>query len=143
MLPTLSDNRKIGIGLTAIGVFFLFLGIILLFDTVLLAFGNFMFVIGTTLMIGTSKTIKFFFRKEKLRGTTCFIGGMIMVLLGWSIIGILIEGFGIINLFGNFFPIILAFLKRMPIIGPFLSSKYMKKILGDEEGLPLYSNKGN
>ena len=65
MLPNLSDNRKIGIGLTSLGILFLFLGMILLFDSLLLAFGNFLFLIGTTLMIGPFKTLKFFLEEKK------------------------------------------------------------------------------
>ncbi len=87
--------------------------------------------------------MKFFFRKEKLRGTTCFILGMILVLFKWSISGIFIEFFGILNLFGNFFPIIFTFLKRLPIIGDLLNSKFMTKITnnyGNGDGLPIYSS---
>ena len=81
-----------------------------------------------------------------MRGTICFITGIILVLIGWSIIGILIEGFGVINLFGNFFPIAFAFIKRAPIIGPLFNNKYVEKVVNKftgGEGLPIYSNKGN
>ena len=35
--------------------------------------------------------------------------------------GIAIEGFGFLNLFGDFFPIALGFLRNMPVIGNLLS----------------------
>jgi hypothetical protein len=45
-------------------------------------------------------TVRFFYRKGKIRGTVCFLGGITMVLIGWPIIGMLVEIFGIVNLFG-------------------------------------------
>ena len=129
-----NDNRKIGIGLTAFGLFFLFLGCLLLFDTALLALGNLLFVLGITLLIGAQKTLIFFSRPQKLRGTVCFVLGIALVLYGWPVIGMAIEVFGILNLFGNFFPIILQLLRNTPFIGPALSNPYVQrgidKILG-------------
>ena len=40
-----------------------------------------------------------------------------LVLFGWPVFGMLLEIFGIINRFGNFFPLIIEFMKRFPIIG--------------------------
>lgn len=95
------DNRKIGVGLTGFGALFLFLGILFFFDHALLALGNVLFLAGIVLLIGTGRTIKFFFgRPDKLRGTICFLGGIFIVLIGWPFIGMLIEAFGILNLFG-------------------------------------------
>ena len=37
-------------------------------------------------------------------------------------IGMLIELFGIVNLFGNFFPIVLSIMKQLPIIGTILNT---------------------
>jgi hypothetical protein len=148
MLGGLGDNRQIGIGLTALGLFFLLLGCLMLFDAVLLAFGNVLFVTGTTLVIGPSNTLRLFMRKHKIRGTICFILGVFLVLMRWPITGILIEAFGIINLFGNFFPIIISFLKRLPVVGPVLEhpviANCLDRVLGGT--LPLYStdaSKGN
>ena len=33
-------------------------------------------------------------------GTACFLGGIGLVLLGWPVIGMGVEGFGFLNLFG-------------------------------------------
>jgi len=96
----INDNRKIGIGLTGFGVFFLFLGMLLLFDHALLALGNVLFLSGITLLIGTRKTFIFFFKRGQYRGTICFLGGIILVMVGWAITGMFFELFGIVNLFG-------------------------------------------
>ena len=34
------------------------------------------------------------------RGTICFAGGIFLVLIGWAFIGMVVEVFGILNLFG-------------------------------------------
>lgn len=93
------------------------LGVMLFFDGALLALGNvctalfclvirvevvsqILFVSGLTLIIGPRKTFYFFARKEKLRGTICFIGGILMVFFKWPFFGMIVETFGFLNLFG-------------------------------------------
>ncbi|KAI7874814.1 Got1-domain-containing protein [Lichtheimia hyalospora FSU 10163] len=117
----LSDSQKIGVGLTAVGVLFMLMGVFTFFDAGLLAMGNILFLSGITLTIGMQRTLTFFAQKNKIRGTICFIGGILLVFARWPIIGIAIELFGILNLFGDFFPLVFAFLRRLPIIGSVLS----------------------
>jgi hypothetical protein len=52
------------------------------------------------MVIGVQKTIKFFFQQRKLKGTVCFLGGIVLVIIGWAFIGMCVEVFGFINLFG-------------------------------------------
>jgi hypothetical protein len=78
------------------------LGIILFFDGGLLAIGNILYLFGITLIIGIQKTIQFFMRKEKIRGTLCFFIGVFLVFLKYAFIGVVIEVFGFVNLFGYF-----------------------------------------
>lgn len=59
-----------------------------------------LFLLGITLLIGAKKTIVFFSRRSKWRGTACFLGGITLVLIGWPVWGMIIEIFGIFNLFG-------------------------------------------
>ena len=61
-----------------------------------------LFLLGITLLIGFKKTLIFFKRPSKLRGTGCFLGGILLVLVGWPVVGMVVEVFGILNLFGNF-----------------------------------------
>lgn len=86
--------------MVSFGAFFLFLGIILFFDGPLLALGNVLFTSGITLLIGPQKTFYFFARKQKIRGTICFFLGMLMVFAKWTILGMIVEVIGFINLFG-------------------------------------------
>ncbi|KIJ49584.1 hypothetical protein M422DRAFT_27950 [Sphaerobolus stellatus SS14] len=105
------------------------LGVMLFFDGALLALGNILFVCGLTLIIGPQKTFYFFARKQKLRGTACFIGGILLVFLKWPFVGMCVETFGFLNLFGDFFPVILTFLRQLPVIGTFLSLPYIAPVL--------------
>ncbi|KAH9961485.1 vesicle transport protein [Russula dissimulans] len=125
----LTDMQKIGVGLTSFGVFFMMLGVMLFFDGALLALGNILFLGGLFLIIGPQKTFYFFARKNKLRGTACFLGGILLVFLKWPTIGVLVEMFGFLNLFGDFFPVILTFLRQLPFIGQLLNFPYIRSFL--------------
>ena len=58
-----------------------------------------LFLSGVMLIIGPTKTYRFFFQKRKAKGTACFLGGIALVLYGWAMIGIIVEGWGFLNLF--------------------------------------------
>lgn len=125
----LSDAQKIGVALTTFGGIFMFLGIMLFFDAALLALGNVLFLSGLTLIIGPNKTFHFFARKQKLRGTVCFIGGILLVFFKRPFIGVIVEAFGFLNLFGDFFPVIITFLRQLPFIGTALSLPYVRNVV--------------
>uniref|UniRef100_A0AAQ6ADJ2 Golgi transport 1Ba n=1 Tax=Amphiprion ocellaris TaxID=80972 RepID=A0AAQ6ADJ2_AMPOC len=96
---SLTDSQKIGMGLTGFGVFFLFFGMILFFDKALLAIGNILFVAGLAFVIGLERTFRFFFQKHKMKATSFFLGGVFVVLIGWPIIGVVLEIYGFFLLF--------------------------------------------
>ncbi|KLO16925.1 Got1-domain-containing protein [Schizopora paradoxa] len=124
----LTDAQKIGVALTSFGALFMLLGVILFFDGSLLALGNILFLSGITLIIGPQKTFYFFARKQKLRGTVCFLGGILLVFFKWPFFGVIVETFGFLNLFGDFFPVILTFLRQLPVIGHVLSLPYIRTV---------------
>eukprot|EP01134_Creolimax_fragrantissima_P002350 CFRG2350T1 len=130
-----SDSQKIGVGLTGFGALFLLLGVLTFFDRALLAMGNVMFLAGVVMLIGISKTFAFFFRPGKLRGASTFLGGIVLVLIGYPVVGMAIELFGFINLFGDFFPTIVQFLRRMPIIGNILCMPVISDIIDRALGI--------
>ncbi|KAI6032940.1 vesicle transport protein [Pisolithus orientalis] len=125
----LSDTQKIGVALTTFGSLFMMLGVMLFFDGALLALGNLLFLSGLTLIIGPHKTFYFFARKQKLRGTMCFLGGVLLVFLKYPFIGMIVETFGFLNLFGDFFPVVLTFLRQLPFIGTLLSLPYVRPVV--------------
>ncbi|CAG8437253.1 12181_t:CDS:2 [Funneliformis caledonium] len=135
----LSDTQKIGVGLTAFGIIMMVLGILLFFDGGLLAIGNILFLSGITLIIGFKKTIIFFFaRKDKIRGTIFFFGGIILlVFVKMPFLGMIVEFFGFLNLFGDFFPVIIRFSRQLPIIGTILCAPYISNVVDKLAGSKL------
>mmetsp|Transcript_121348 Transcript_121348/g.387877 ORF Transcript_121348/g.387877 Transcript_121348/m.387877 type:complete len:138 (+) Transcript_121348:111-524(+) len=104
------DNKKIGIGCCGLGVLCLGMGIMLLFDRTLLALGNVAFLLGLSLLMG-KKVFKFFFRKEKWKGTTSFFTGIAVIIIGWPFCGFLIEMYGVWKLFAAFLPNLISSLQ--------------------------------
>mmetsp|Transcript_128135 Transcript_128135/g.332248 ORF Transcript_128135/g.332248 Transcript_128135/m.332248 type:complete len:138 (-) Transcript_128135:100-513(-) len=106
------DNKKIGIGCCGMGCLCLFLGVFLLFDRTLLALGNVAFLLGLGLLMG-KKVVKFFFRREKWKGSTSFFLGIAIIIFGWPFFGFLIELYGVWKLFAAFLPNLLNSLQFM------------------------------
>lgn len=112
-----SDNTKIGTGLLILGCIFLFLGCLFLFDSAMLALGDILFLTGLTLTIGVSRTIRFFSRPDRMRGIASFFGGVVLVLFRWPILGMMCQFYGLIYLFGQFFPIAAQSMRDVPVVG--------------------------
>ncbi|KAK6317826.1 hypothetical protein J4Q44_G00111170 [Coregonus suidteri] len=110
-------------GLTGFGVFFLLFGMVLFFDKALLAIGNILFVAGLAFVIGLERTFKFFFQRHKSKATSFFLGGVVVVLIGWPIIGVVLEIYGFFLLFRGFFPVAVGFIRRVPVLGPYSTSQ--------------------
>ncbi|KAI8946907.1 Got1-like family protein [Xylaria longipes] len=144
-MPTmwLSDNQKIGVVFCSGGGFFLIGGVLLFFDRAMLAMGNtppesitrkpidlasnqtiltkqILFLIGLTIIIGPQKTLLFFARRQKAKGTAAFFAGLLLILLRWPLIGFFVELYGIVILFGDFLGTIAGFARNVPIIGPYI-----------------------
>ncbi|XP_055009494.1 golgi transport 1Ba isoform X2 [Boleophthalmus pectinirostris] len=127
---SLTDSQKIGMGLTGFGVFFLFFGMILFFDKALLAIGNVLFVVGLAFVIGLERTFRFFFQRHKLKASSLFLGGVLIVLIGWPIIGVLLELYGFFLLFRGFFPVVVGFIRRIPVLGALLNLPFISSSTG-------------
>lgn len=113
----INDNTKIGTGLLCMGIAFLFLGCLFLFDPAMLALGDILFLTGLTLTIGVSRTMRFFLRPDRMQGIIAFFGGIFLVFIRWPIVGMIAQVYGLIYLFGQFFPIAAESMKDTPVIG--------------------------
>lgn len=119
-MVSFSDNTKIGTGLLLLGVVFLFLGVLFFFDSALLALGDLLFLLGLTMTIGFSRTVRFFSRRDRIRGIISFFGGIGLVMVRWPILGMILQLYGIVYLFGQFFPIAAQSMQDTPVIGDVL-----------------------
>ncbi|ESU12477.1 hypothetical protein FGSG_06391 [Fusarium graminearum PH-1] len=107
----LTDTQKIGVVFCS-GGFANFLS--------RLAMGNILFLIGLTIIIGPQKTLLFFARKQKAKGTAAFFLGLILIFMKWTFIGFLVEAYGIVVLFGDFLGTIAGFAQGLPVVGPYI-----------------------
>ncbi|WMV08662.1 hypothetical protein MTR67_002047, partial [Solanum verrucosum] len=128
----MNDRKKIGLGLTGFGVFFSFFGIIFFFDKGLIAMGNILFFSGVALTIGLKSSLQFFMKRSNYKGTAAFGAGFFFVIIGWPILGMILEAYGFIVLFSGFWPTLSVFLQKIPILGwifqqPFVRSEFGKK----------------
>ncbi|THG06276.1 hypothetical protein TEA_006051 [Camellia sinensis var. sinensis] len=127
LCPILSAPVEIGLGLTGFGIIFTFVGILLFFDKGFLAMGNILFLSGVTLTIGVKSTLQFFMKRQNFKGSVSFGVGFFFVLIGWPMIGMIVETYGFIVLFSGFWPTLAVFLQRLPLVGwvfqqPFVTS---------------------
>lgn len=84
-----------------------------------------LFLTGLSLIIGLRKTFSFFFQRHKLKGTSFFLGGVLVVLLRWPLLGMCLETYGFFSLFKGFFPVAFGFLGNTSNI-PFLSALFRR-----------------
>lgn len=115
------SNRKLGMGLVAGGSAITLLGITLMFNKSLIKLGNIMFVSGIPCLLGIARVSKFLTQPSKMRGSATLAAGFFLILIGWPIFGMLVEIFGLLNLFGNMFPLLWSMLKRLPFVSALLS----------------------
>ncbi len=124
-----NDATKIGVALCGLGGLFTFLGVVLFLDSALLTMGNLLFVAGVALVMGPARCKAYFLDKGRLRSTACFFTGILMVMLGWCFLGLLVQGFGWLNLFGNFFPMVSRMLEALPVVGPVMRTPLVQSLL--------------
>jgi hypothetical protein len=52
------------------------------------------------MIIGFYKTLLFFGKRDKIFGTVLFFLGIMLVFMRWAFIGVIVEAFGFVSLFG-------------------------------------------
>jgi hypothetical protein len=96
-----------------------------------------LFLIGLTIIIGPAKTLLFFARKQKAKGTAAFFGGLALILLRWPLVGFCVELYGIMVLFGDFLGTIASFARNAPVVGPYISMALDRTGLGRRSNAEL------
>ncbi|XP_044466810.1 vesicle transport protein GOT1 [Mangifera indica] len=115
MAYEINEQKKVGLGLIGFGIFFTFLAVILFFDKGLLALGNIFWLTGVALLLGWQSTWKLF--TSNYKGTGCFALGLFFLFVRWPLVGIILEIYGCITLFGGFWPTVKVFLFQIPVVG--------------------------
>lgn len=85
-----------------------------------------LFLVGLTLIIGLQKTVLFFARRQKIKGTAAFVTGIALILFRWPLVGFCVELYGILVLFGDFFSTAAGFAANIPVVGPYLAVVFRK-----------------
>lgn len=122
MLGLIKNQRQLGATLLGIGILLTFMGMMLFFEGTLLRLGNLCMIGGIPLLIGPSRVKGYFLKQSRMQATIITSLGILLVFWGKPRLGILCEIFGLLNLFGNMFPLIISLGKRMPIVGDILTA---------------------
>ncbi|MGH0178421.1 UNVERIFIED_CONTAM: hypothetical protein FKN15_077349 [Acipenser sinensis] len=56
-----------------------------------------------------------------MKATGFFLGGVFIVLIGWPVVGMVLEIYGFFLLFRGFFPVAVGFIRRVPVLGYLLN----------------------
>lgn len=83
---------------------------------------------GIAFIVGLDRTWRFFFQANKIKASLFFFGGIAVVLIGWPIVGMILELYGFFQLFRGFFPFVIEFLRRIPGLGMILNLPFINKV---------------
>ena len=70
--------------------------------------GNILLLAGIPIILGARKTLTFFARKEKFKGTACVAVGITFIIARWPMIGFFIEVVGLFFLFADFISVLVG-----------------------------------
>jgi hypothetical protein len=59
------------------------------------------------------------------QGSILFGAGFCLVIFGWAVVGMIIEAYGFILLFSGFWPTVVVFLYRVPVLGRLLQQPFL------------------
>ena len=87
-----------------------------------------LFLSGVTVTIGFQSALRFFMRPKNFKGTGFFLGGVALVVWGWTLVGFAVETYGFWHLFSAFFPTAWSFLRKIPILRQILDLPTFKSV---------------
>ncbi|KAJ6420626.1 hypothetical protein OIU84_028054 [Salix udensis] len=84
---------------------------------------------GVSLTIGPKSTMEFFMKRQNFKGTISFGAGFFFVVIGWPVIGMILEAYGFIVLFSGFWPTLAVFIQKIPFIGWVFQQPFVRSSL--------------
>ncbi|KAL8104159.1 hypothetical protein AgCh_028409 [Apium graveolens] len=96
--------------------------------------GNILFVSGVMLTIGLQSSLQFFMKRSNYKGTISFGAGFFLVVIGWPILGMMLETYGFIILFSGFWPTLAVFVQKIPIIGWVFQQPFIRSFIDRYRG---------
>lgn len=68
------------------------------------------------------------------QGSAFYIGGALLVIVGWTFVGLVVEAYGFWLLFCEFIPTVLTYSRRLPFVGRMLEVPWLRTVRGAEGG---------
>ncbi|XP_028079171.1 vesicle transport protein GOT1-like isoform X2 [Camellia sinensis] len=96
--------------------------------------GNILFLSGVTITIGPKSAMQFFMKRSNFKGTISFGVGFFLVVIGWPVLGMILEAYGFIVLFSGFWPTLSVFVQKIPIIGWVFQQPFVRSFLDRYRG---------
>ncbi|CAN4080292.1 unnamed protein product [Withania somnifera] len=90
--------------------------------------GNILFFSGVALTIGLKSSLQFFSKRSNFKGTISFGAGFFLVIIGWPILGMILEAYGFVVLFSGFWPTLAVFLQKIPVLGWIIQQPYIRSV---------------
>lgn len=118
----LANQRSSGATLLVGGLVITFLGIMLFFNGMLLRLGNILSIAGGVMLVGPKNVAGFFMTETRMQATIITSIGVLLVLWGKPKLGLLIEIFGLLSLFGNMLPLLLTLGKQIPVLSSIIEA---------------------
>ncbi|KAL4282395.1 hypothetical protein GQ457_03G029490 [Hibiscus cannabinus] len=125
----MNDRKKIGLGLTGFGIFFFVSRNYLLFRQGIACHGKYPVHIRGDFNYWSEVYHAVFHEASKFEGNNFFGVGFFFVVIGWPIIGMVLEAYGFVVLFSGFWPTLAVFLQRIPILGWLFQQPYIRSLL--------------
>eukprot|EP00792_Barthelona_sp_PAP020_P002567 TRINITY_DN1408_c0_g1_i1.p1 TRINITY_DN1408_c0_g1~~TRINITY_DN1408_c0_g1_i1.p1 ORF type:complete len:153 (+),score=37.29 TRINITY_DN1408_c0_g1_i1:28-486(+) len=137
-----SEQNKLTLIFVGCGFLFMIFGVLNFLDRSLILLGNLLFMVGVCFHFGFDGAIKYFKHPRHIKGTIIFFVGFSIIVSNilyklTTLIGIIIEIYGILTLFSNFVPGILTVLRHTPYVGKLF------KIPAVHKFLTLFIDKGS
>lgn len=65
------------------------------------------------------------------QGSAFYLGGAALVVIGWTMVGLVLEAYGFWLLFCEFIPTVLSYSRRVPIVGKALEVPWLRTVRGE------------